>query len=91
MFATGQAVQFKIGLQRESPSVDVECRRADPVLAGDLGRPHAAFLLCQVHDGLFLSKPRLPHVRLLVDGLSFQMRDQIGAQVPRRPSQIVVE
>jgi hypothetical protein len=32
--------------------------------------------LRQDRDDLFLAESRLPHVRLLVDGLSFQMRDK---------------
>jgi hypothetical protein len=50
------------------------------VFAADLRRPHAAFLLCQDRDNLFLGEPRLPYVRVLLDGL-IPNEGQIGAQV----------
>jgi hypothetical protein len=82
--------------RRTLPPFVKRCR-ADPVLAADLRRPHAAFLLCQDRDNLFLGEPRLPHVRLLRDGLSFQMRDKSGLRSPPlrvttpRPSSLQLE
>jgi Kef-type K+ transport system membrane component KefB len=70
-------------------SMGVKCRRADAVVAADLCDLHAAFLLRQNRNDLFLAEPRLPHGRLLVDELSFEMREKSGLSplsVPERPN-----
>lgn len=61
----------------------VKTSRADTVKSyslstpADLRRRHPALLFVKDRDDLFFSESRISHVRLLVDGLSIQMRDQM--------------
>jgi hypothetical protein len=55
MFATGQADQFKIGLQRE-PSIDIIHRRRDPLPTAKLGDAFLAPQALENNPDLFLGR-----------------------------------